>query len=140
MRCLLQYQGHAGSVNSIRFHPSKDLVLTGSGDCSAHIWQAALNWDLPVLRYLRKNCFLFVIFIQKGHSSEEELEGDELDDKLDFKISSLRTPFRELLGHGGTVAAAEWLVGAEQVITASWDRLAILHDVETGIALTTLSG
>lgn len=38
-RCLLQYQGHSGSVNSIKFHPSKDLVLTASGDGSAHIWQ-----------------------------------------------------------------------------------------------------
>jgi len=49
---LLQYQGHAGSVNSIRFHPSKDLVLTGGGDGVAHIWQAALNWDLPVIKSL----------------------------------------------------------------------------------------
>lgn len=39
-RCLLQYQGHSGSVNSIKFHPNKDLVLTGSGDSTAHIWQA----------------------------------------------------------------------------------------------------
>ncbi|XP_044263614.1 WD repeat-containing protein 37 isoform X2 [Tribolium madens] len=121
-RCLLQYQGHTGSVNSIRFHPAKDLVLTGSGDCSAHIWQAALNWDLP------------------GHSSEEELEGEDLDDKVDSKISTLRTPFRELLGHSGAVSAAEWIVGADQVITASWDRSAILHDVETGTLLNTLSG
>lgn len=47
-KCLLQYQGHSGSVNSIRFHPAKDLVLTASGDGTAHIWQAALNWDIPV--------------------------------------------------------------------------------------------
>ncbi|XP_074034371.1 WD repeat domain 37 [Leptinotarsa decemlineata] len=123
-KCLLQYQGHAGSVNSIRFHPSKDLVLTGSGDSSAHIWQAALNWDIP-----------------KGHSSEEELEGDELDDRIETnKASTLRTPFQELSGHTGAVSAAEWLAGADQVITASWDRLAILHDVETGSILTTLTG
>ncbi|KAJ8942063.1 hypothetical protein NQ314_010171 [Rhamnusium bicolor] len=111
-KCLLQYQGHSGSVNSIRFHPAKDLVLTGSGDCTAHIWQAALNWDIP-----------------KGHSSEEELEGDEIDDKSDAnRIASLRTPFQELVGHSGAVSAAEWLAGADQVITASWDRLALLHD------------
>ena len=44
-RCLLQYQGHAGSVNSIKFHQHRDLVLTASGDGTAHIWQAAVNWD-----------------------------------------------------------------------------------------------
>lgn len=46
-RCLLQYQGHAGSVNSIKFHQHRDLVLTGSGDGTAHIWQAAVNWEVP---------------------------------------------------------------------------------------------
>ncbi|KAF7277875.1 hypothetical protein GWI33_009129 [Rhynchophorus ferrugineus] len=131
-RCLLQYQGHSGSVNSIRFHPSKDFVLTGGGDCVAHIWQAALNWDLP-----------------KGHSSEEELEeGNETigggDDTSDVGIlqrgATLRTPVGELSGHSGAVAAAEWLTGAEMVITASWDRSAILHDVETGAQIVTLTG
>lgn len=43
--CLLQYTGHSGSVNSIRFHPNKDLTLTSSGDQSVHIWQSAVNWD-----------------------------------------------------------------------------------------------
>ncbi|KAL3286820.1 hypothetical protein HHI36_001312 [Cryptolaemus montrouzieri] len=121
-RNLLQYQGHSGSVNSIRFHPSKDLVLTGSGDCTAHIWQAVLNWDLP-----------------KGQSSEEELD-DEIEDRIDSKIPALRTPVRELFGHTGAVSAAEWISGAEQIITASWDRLAILHDVETGTSLVQLAG
>ncbi|XP_015037257.1 WD repeat-containing protein 37 isoform X3 [Drosophila pseudoobscura] len=46
-RCLLQYQGHAGSVNSIKFNQNRDLVLTGSGDGTAHIWQAAVNWEVP---------------------------------------------------------------------------------------------
>ena len=41
--CLLQYTGHTGSVNSIRFHPGKELVLTCSGDGTAHIWQCAVS-------------------------------------------------------------------------------------------------
>lgn len=45
-RCLLQYTGHVGSVNSIKFHQNRDLVLTGSGDGTAHIWQAAVNWEV----------------------------------------------------------------------------------------------
>ena len=36
---MMQYTGHTGSVNSLRFHPSKELVLTASGDGSVHIWQ-----------------------------------------------------------------------------------------------------
>lgn len=123
-RCLLQYHGHSGSVNSVRFHPSKDLVLTASGDCSTHIWQAVVSWDLP-----------------KGHSSEEELElGDECEDRTDAKAAALRTPVCELGGHTNAVSAADWITGAEQVITAGWDRLAVLHDVETGLTITTLTG
>ncbi|XP_022912996.1 WD repeat-containing protein 37 [Onthophagus taurus] len=122
-RCLLQYHGHNGSVNSIRFHPLKDLVLTASGDCSAHIWQAVVNWDVP-----------------KGHSSEEELDGEECDDRTDSRAATLRTPVCELSGHTGAISAADWLVGAEQIITAGWDRLGILHDVDTGATLNTLTG
>lgn len=42
---LLQYTGHMGSINSIQFHPNKDLALTSSGDQTTHIWQAAVNLD-----------------------------------------------------------------------------------------------
>lgn len=59
-RCLLQYQGHVGSVNSIRFHPLRDLVLTGSGDCTAHIWHAAVNWDVPVSTVIIKKKHLWL--------------------------------------------------------------------------------
>lgn len=41
-KILLQYYGHKGSVNSIRFHPCSDLVLTASGDQGAHIWKVAI--------------------------------------------------------------------------------------------------
>lgn len=46
----------------------------------------------------------------------------------------------EFGAHSGAIAAADFLAGAGQVITASWDRLAMLHDVETGLALNTLGG
>ena len=36
--CVATYHGHSGSVNCIRFHVDKQLVLTVSGDSSAHIW------------------------------------------------------------------------------------------------------
>jgi WD40 repeat protein len=47
-RCLLRYQGHTGSVNSIRFHPTRELALTASGDHTAHIWQASVAWEQMV--------------------------------------------------------------------------------------------
>ncbi|KDR14307.1 WD repeat-containing protein 37 [Zootermopsis nevadensis] len=127
-RCLLQYQGHSGSVNSIRFHPSRDLVLTGSGDQTAHVWQAVVTWDQA-----------------KGHSSEEDIdlcEKDEYEEEVGTSegMPSLRTPVCEFTGHTGVVMAADWLPGGDQVITASWDRTASLYDVETRELLQSLSG
>lgn len=124
-KCLLQYTGHAGSVNSLRFHPSRDIALTSSGDNTAHVWQAAVNWDLP-----------------RGQSSEEELEGggeESLGEGSD-RPEVLRTPLTELGGHSGVVVAADWLTGGDHVITASWDRTANLYDVETGDCLQILMG
>ncbi|CAF4768188.1 WD repeat-containing protein 37 [Pieris napi] len=123
-KCLLQYTGHAGSVNSLKFHPTRDIALTSSGDNTAHVWQAAVNWDLP-----------------RGQSSEEELEGggEESMGETD-RPEVLRTPLSELMGHQGVVVAADWLTGGEHVITASWDRTANLYDVETGDCLQILTG
>lgn len=90
-KCLLQYIGHGGSVNSLKFHPTRDLVLSSSGDMTAHIWQAAVNWDTPLSR--------------KGHSSEEELE-EEAEDVMEEKekVDVLRTPIAEFAGNQGHAA------------------------------------
>ncbi|XP_043192688.1 WD repeat-containing protein 37-like isoform X2 [Amphibalanus amphitrite] len=125
-RCLLQYQGHEGSVNSVRFHPTRDLVLTGSGDQTAHVWQAAVNIDSG-----------------RAMSSEEEVDPSDMYDDMAAPAEGsnvLRTPILELTGHSGVVIAADWLAGAEQVVTASWDRTAQLFDVNTGESLNTLAG
>ncbi|XP_055906700.1 WD repeat-containing protein 37 [Eupeodes corollae] len=126
-RCLLQYQGHAGSVNSIKFHQNRDLVLTGSGDGTAHIWQAAVNWEVS----------------KKGHSSEEEL--DDSDEQVEDRdrVDTLRTPLCEFSGPGGhtsVVVAADWLPNMDQIITGSWDRTAMLWDVETKEPIQPLTG
>lgn len=129
--CLLQYQGHQGSVNSIRFHPAQELALTASGDQTAHIWGAHVN----------------IPSIERSHSSgEDDLEGSEKEDSVeDFlestpEESSLRTPSLELTGHNGVVVAADWMAAGGQVITASWDRTAILYDAESGEMINTLTG
>lgn len=124
-KCLLQYQGHNGSVNSIRFHPAQDLVLTGSGDGTAHVWQGAVNYDKSVKKSVQ--------------SSDDELT--EADQNVeDERVDTLRTPVCELAGHASVVVAADWLPGGDQIITASWDRTAILWNVETKEPVQTLTG
>ncbi|KAL1122922.1 hypothetical protein AAG570_003247 [Ranatra chinensis] len=130
-RCLLRYIGHSGSVNSIRFHPTRDLVLTASGDHTAHIWQAAVI-DQP-----------------RGLSSDEDMEGGGgggggentgEEEVMEEKAAQLRTPVGEFTGHCGVVMAADWLPGGDQLVTASWDRTANVYDVETEDILHTLTG
>jgi hypothetical protein len=46
--CVQEYCGHAGSVNSIRFHPrfftdATNVILTAWGDCTADKWQSVLS-------------------------------------------------------------------------------------------------
>lgn len=126
-KCLLKYEGHSGSVNSIKFHPSKDLMLTASGDNSAHIWQGAVNVETSSSR--------------RGASSEEELDDNDDDiypeEQARERIDSLRTPLQEFSGHNNghsghssVVVCADWISNTNdqsptQVITASWDRTAI---------------
>ncbi|KAK0182928.1 hypothetical protein PV327_001013 [Microctonus hyperodae] len=129
-RCLLQYIGHGGSVNSIRFHPTIDLALTASGDCSAHIWQAAVNWDVPK----RQSSTEDLTNIDRTPTNVPCLNEDQEEPP------TLRTPVRELLGHTGVIMAADWLSGGEQLVTASWDRTANLYDAETGEIIHTLCG
>lgn len=99
-RCLLQYLGHNGSVNSIKFHPTQDLVLTSSGDGSVHIFQAAVNYKRAA---------------RKAQSSDDELS-NEKDSSEEFeldRIDTLRTPLCEFNtnGHTSVVVAADWLTG-----------------------------
>lgn len=134
-RCLLKYEGHNGSVNSIRFHPTKELLLTSSGDGTAHIWVGAVNWENAISR--------------RGHSSEEELEDDFIVDDTHGteereRIETLRTPLQDFTSHSSVVVAADWISSStdspSQIITASWDRSAILWDVETKAPIQTLTG
>lgn len=132
-RNLLQYTGHSGSVNSVKFHPSQDLILTASGDHTAHVWQAAITPDQL-----------------RVHSSEDEVDGSDHEDEEDGGLlggrgdgvlaATLRTALRELMGHNSVVIAADWLPGGDQAITASWDRTANLYDTHTGELLSQLIG
>ncbi|XP_011500960.1 PREDICTED: WD repeat-containing protein 37 isoform X2 [Ceratosolen solmsi marchali] len=132
-RCLLQYTGHSGSVNSVRFHPTKDLILSASGDWTAHIWQVAVNWNLSKRSSLED-------LITIGERGVNIISGDNCAPLEEETVPILRTPIKELVGHTGVIVAADWLFGAEQIVTASWDRTANLYDAESGEIIHTLCG
>jgi len=122
-KCLMRYSGHEGSVNSVKFHPCQELVITGSGDGSAHVWKSS-----PA-------------YLSKPYSDTES--GDSSDDGtagLEAGTGEGLRPLVVLSGHQGVVVSADWLAGGDQAVTASWDRTAALWDISSSTMVQTLPG
>ena len=122
-KCVMRYGGHEGSVNSVKFHPCQELVITSSGDGSAHVWSAS-----PA-------------YISKQYSDTES--GDSSDDGttgLDVGGAGQGVALVVLAGHQGVVVSADWLAGGDQAVTASWDRTAALWDISSASMVQTLPG
>ena len=152
-KCLLTYVGHSGSVNAISFHPTKDLALTASGDGTAHVWNAAA---LP-------ESFAGGNGAGMGGISSDESAADSSEEGGDLTSANasssnpfgagntaggggsssrstvVRQPVATLAGHQGVVISCQWLDN-EIAVTASWDRVAHLYNVETGAMLQALAG
>ncbi|GFN78914.1 WD repeat-containing protein 37 [Plakobranchus ocellatus] len=135
--CLLQYLGHRGSVNSVRFHPTQDLVLSASGDGTAHIWRAQMSSQSAPIDVTRSQSS----GEEEPDSSEREDGAEDLPEYLAGYASNLvRGPTLEFAHHVEVVTAADWLCQGSQVVTASWDRTASLADTETGEQVSSLCG
>ncbi|KAL4000726.1 mitogen-activated protein kinase kinase kinase kinase 2 [Sarotherodon galilaeus] len=132
-KCLLRYAGHAGSVNSIKFHPTEQMALTASGDQTAHIWRYMVQLPAP-----QPPPDVSALCDEDQDSSDRE-EG-EVDGEGPCEVPTVRVATATLKSHQGVVIAADWLVGGRQVVTASWDRAANLYEVETSELVHTLTG
>uniref|UniRef100_A0A3P8PP29 WD repeat-containing protein 37 n=1 Tax=Astatotilapia calliptera TaxID=8154 RepID=A0A3P8PP29_ASTCA len=132
-KCLLRYAGHAGSVNSIKFHPTEQMALTASGDQTAHIWRYMVQLPAPQPPPdVSAPC-------DEDQDSSDREEG-EVDGEGPCEVPTVRVATATLKSHQGVVIAADWLVGGRQVVTASWDRAANLYEVETSELVHTLTG
>ncbi|XP_053268853.1 WD repeat-containing protein 37 isoform X2 [Pleuronectes platessa] len=130
-KCLLRYAGHAGSVNSIKFHPTEQMAITASGDQTAHIWRYMVQLPAPQPPP------------DAPCDDDQDLsdrEEGEVDGEGPCEVPTVRVPTATLKSHQGVVIAADWLVGGRQVVTASWDRAANLYEVETSELVHTLTG
>ncbi|XP_004080963.1 WD repeat-containing protein 37 isoform X4 [Oryzias latipes] len=132
-KCLLKYCGHAGSVNSIKFHPTEQMALTASGDQTAHIWRYMVQLPAP-----QPPPDVTALCDDDQDSSDRE-EG-EVDGEGPCEVPTVRVATATLKSHQSVVITADWLVGGRQVVTASWDRAANLYEVETSELVHTLTG
>ncbi|KPM09980.1 WD repeat-containing protein 37-like protein [Sarcoptes scabiei] len=107
------YSGHQSSVNCVKFNPNNDLMLTASGDGTAHIWKF-----LPEQR-------------------ESDLESPSNNNE---EATIIKTPLLELNEHHNVVVSCDWLSGVDQCVTASWDQMANIYDYHTGEMIVELVG
>ncbi|TKR68477.1 hypothetical protein L596_024457 [Steinernema carpocapsae] len=140
--CVLQYIGHAGSVNGVAFHPSgadfndQMRVVTVSGDQTAHIWKTS-SLSSPAVASSAAGPTL---------SSEDELDASDKEDEGEQGLQdqsflqTVRNPLIRLTGHSGVVIAVDWLPGGDQLATASWDRTSHIYDAERGEIVAYLTG
>uniref|UniRef100_A0A8C1P5Y8 WD repeat-containing protein 37 n=1 Tax=Cyprinus carpio TaxID=7962 RepID=A0A8C1P5Y8_CYPCA len=164
-KCLLKYAGHAGSVNSIKFHPTEQMALTASGDQTAHIWRYMVQLPLPqppadtsvsvkththslfhffevlvyfsiFLLFLGFSNFVFAFLLVVLYVCMCVC----VCVIVLYECPTIRVATTTLKSHQGVVIAADWLVGGKQVVTASWDRAANLYDVETSELVHALTG
>ena len=101
------------------------MVLTTSGDGTAHIWQCAVN-----MHNESSSGRVASSEDELDPTEREFLDGHDMEDTS--QCSVLRTPLKSLQSHSGVVISGDWLPGGDQLLTAGWDRLASIWDADTG--------
>ncbi|KAK6739746.1 hypothetical protein RB195_008315 [Necator americanus] len=136
--CLYTYIGHTGSVNCVAFAPQPEsssgelTVATASGDESAHIWKVSIGSQMVLSSDDDED--------DKAGPDSGAGESDAAPPQSTTEGARVKTALMRLTGHTGVVIGCDWLAGASQLITASWDRTANIYDVERGEVLNILSG
>ncbi|KRZ36737.1 WD repeat-containing protein 37, partial [Trichinella pseudospiralis] len=151
--CFAQYVGHEGSVNCARFNLANNgnddniLVVTASGDQSAHIWKAPTTFNQQQQQQQQQQEQQQPEQQQQTiagchHSSEDEKCSDKEEIIVDESetLLTIRQPLLKLTGHTCPVIAADWIANDNQIVTASWDRTANVFDAERGEIVNILSG
>lgn len=112
--------------------------VSSEDDDQAEHEQGNGTGDTQTQGFFKINCLKFHLFVYLSVLSHIGFFFIAAIDENSFFI--VRHPLRRLTGHLGAVMAVEWFNGGEQLVTASWDRLANVYDAERGEILNVLSG
>jgi WD40 repeat protein len=128
-------RGHTDSVRSAAFSPDGKLIVTGSFDHTARVWDASTGESLRELR---------------GHTNKVNSAAFSPDGKFVVTASDDNTArvwdastgesLRELRGHGDMVNSAAFSPDGKLIVTASYDNTARVWDASTGQSLIVLRG
>lgn len=126
---------HLGELQSIGFSPDETLIVTGSADGTAKIWNAETGETIRTLA---------------GHAGAVSSTAFSPDGGRIVTASSDGTAklwntetgdeIRTFAGHEGYVHSAAFSPDGAHIVTASWDETARLWDANTGEEIMQFSG
>jgi len=132
---LKTLRGHLDTVTSVAFSPDGRRIVTGSGDHTAKVWDAASGKELVTLKGHRDavDCAAF---------SPDGLRIVTASNDATAKVWEAASG-RELLtlkGHFGGVASVAYSPDGQRIVTASWDQTAKVWEAASGKELLALKG
>jgi len=121
-------QSHAGGVTSLAVSSDGALVLTGSTDRTARIWDATTGTEL--LRFDGHTGDVNSVAMARQTAHVLATGGDEGIVKV-WDVRNLNAPTCELQGHEGSILSIAWSPSNEdQLATSSADSHVFLWNVE----------
>lgn len=125
----LRLDGHTQAVNSVAFTPDGRQVLTGSGDCSVRLWDAATGKE--VRRFLGHTQAVWSVAIS-GDGRRVVSAGQ--DGVVRLWDAAGGKEVRSFAGHkmGALIASVAFTPDGKRIVSGSWDETARIWDVATG--------
>jgi roadblock/LC7 domain-containing protein len=125
--------GRTDPVVAVAFSPDGKLVLTGSDDNTARLWEAAMAVATLSGHTLRVNAVAF------SPDGKLVLTGSD-DNTARLWEAATGKAVTTLSGHGGSVDAVAFSPDGKLVLTGSTDKTVRLWEAATGKPVMTLSG
>jgi len=132
---LMSGTGHSDWVSCCDFHPSGNMIATGSGDATVRVWN--LQDQCQAHAFTDHQNAIWSINV---HSSGDFIASGSMDTTAKiWDLSSLRCR-STLRGHKDSINAVEFLQFSNTLLTASADKTVKLWDARTQLCAHTYNG
>jgi WD40 repeat protein/tetratricopeptide (TPR) repeat protein len=134
-RELAILSGHTSTINRVAISPDGALIVTGSGDKTARVWDAKTGAELLKLEGHSEH--INSVAVVPGSNRIVTGSGDRTARVWDSKTGK---ELFQLKGHTGAVIDVAAWPDATRIVTGSEDKTARIWDAETGKELLRLKG